>query len=750
MYKHTSAMEGLRKLILPLIKVALSCWLAEAALTMAAQPQQSDKPRRVLLNCDAGTKPRATIVLAVSADPLERFAAQELQVYLKKLFDVEAPIAPKPGGQGFIFRVGVVKEGLGDQAILLRTEGQTLTVGGGSPRATLWAVYELVQRWGVRYLLHGDVLPTKSAELRFPEREIRLEPVMSIRQWRVMNDFACGPESWGMADYRPVIDQLAKLKFNRILVYMWPWHPFVHYEAGGIKRRSATLFFGFDFPITEDMPGRHLFGQARSFWNPDLPQKASYDDLSTAGERLVHNLMDYARRRGMQSVINANLGEFPCEFGPLLKDAQKVHQVGALTVVPGTGTGMSDPALNELAVAVLRATINTYPESDFVALGVQEHRQWLGQYESAWKALDAKYGIEKVRPLTEVLAAAGRRSDYPGGAERAVREVKGDIVTLCFYDRLLNDLKVLQDSRRPDVRLIYDCFAEELCPVLPRILPPGSETLNFVDYTPSRILRRKEVLESIGGRELPSTLIYTLHDDNVGVLPQLATGSLHELTRELRRNGWAGFSTRYWLIGDHDPCVAYLARAAWHADTVPDSVYRDQIGAVCGEACVDDMLTVFRELEATTIALEEHGLGLTFPVPGMIMKHWRPAATPGELAEDRRGYQRAAEAARRAQDKATSTGRSYVAYWVGRLEFGIGYLDTIDHVRRAAQAESEKRAADALQHAEAALASARTALEAYARVARDQSDRGAIATMAEYVYRPLKEKVAMLEGARRE
>ena len=52
--------------------------------------------------------------------------------------------------------------------------------------------------------------------------------------------------------------------------------------------------------------------------------------------------------------------------------------------------------------------------------------------------------------------------------------------------------------------------------------------------------------------------------------------------------------------------------------------------------------------------------------------------------------------------------------------------------------------AKARQQAEAALAHVREALEAYARVAADQSDRGAIATMAEYVYRPLKEKTAQL------
>src|SRR5262249_21140695 len=156
-------------------------------------------------------------------------------------------------------------------------------------------------------------------------------------------------------------------------------------------------------------------------------------------------------------------------------------------------TAVDDPALTELTAAVLRATVDTYPEVDLVDIGMQEHRQWAGHYEQAWKALDRKYGIEKVRPLAEVVAAAGRRTGDPGGAARAVKEVKGDIVALYFYDRLINDVQVLKDSRRPDMRLLYDSVAEELYAVLPRILPRGSEMLNFVDYTPARILRRREV-----------------------------------------------------------------------------------------------------------------------------------------------------------------------------------------------------------------------------------------------------------------
>jgi hypothetical protein len=49
-----------------------------------------------------------------------------------------------------------------------------------------------------------------------------------------------------------------------------------------------------------------------------------------------------------------------------------------------------------------------------------------------------------------------------------------------------------------------------------------------------------------------------------------------------------------------------------------------------------------------------------------------------------------------------------------------------------------------LREAKLALSDVRQALEAYARVARDQSDRGAIATLNEFAYRPLKEKVVEL------
>jgi len=71
--------------------------------------------------------------------------------------------------------------------------------------------------------------------------------------------------------------------------------------------------------------------------------------------------------------------------------------------------------------------LGTYPEADFIIVGMPEFRQWTEQYEKAWRELDEKYGLEEVLPLGELLERARTRKGYPGGAERAIQEVKGDI-----------------------------------------------------------------------------------------------------------------------------------------------------------------------------------------------------------------------------------------------------------------------------------------------------------------------------------
>jgi len=475
-------------------------------------------------------KTRPSVVVGRDAREIEVFAARELCRYLEALYGAGCVPAGEPAsGADQVFLVGSRETNpagpdalpdLSDQAILLRSttfhDIPALLVGGGSPRAVLWAVYALAERLGVRYLLHGDLLPEKPSAL--PSRlHTASEPLLPIRWWRTINDFACGPESWGIEDHRRVIDQLAKLRFNRILLSIWPYQPFVDLKHRGIERRSATLWFGYRYPITDDMPGRRLFGGEEEFFNPDIPRNAPYEEMTRAAQRLAHRIMTHAKRRGMSPGITASLLEFPREFAPLLRDPTPAHSLADLTVVPGPRQDLDDPGLTGLAAAVVRSTLRTYPEAEFLLVGMPEFRQWTGLYSEAWRELDERYGLEECLTLEEVLRRAKGRRGYVGGAERAVSEVKGDIVGLHFYDKIFREMGTLDEW--PKVKLVYMSVSEELFPLLGRILPPSSEVLAFIDYTSSRILRRREALEGLEHSRVPASLILTLHDDNIGVLP---------------------------------------------------------------------------------------------------------------------------------------------------------------------------------------------------------------------------------------
>ena len=108
------------------------------------------------------TQKSVELIIGEEAAELERFAASELQGYLKRLFGVSATIANSPGETaGYLFILGnpnnnpvvtkAVGEGnfpqLSEQGFLLRKttfmEKPTMVIAGGSPVAAMWGVYEL-------------------------------------------------------------------------------------------------------------------------------------------------------------------------------------------------------------------------------------------------------------------------------------------------------------------------------------------------------------------------------------------------------------------------------------------------------------------------------------------------------------------------------------------------------------------------------------------------------------------------------
>jgi hypothetical protein len=84
-------------------------------------------------------------------------------------------------------------------------------------------------------------------------------------------------------------------------------------------------------------------------------------------------------------------------------------------------------------------------------------------------------------------------------------------------------------------------------------------------------------------------------------------------------------------------------------------------------------------------------------------------------------------------------------YLAGRLQFGIAYLQCVSLVQEAAVAQASSHPAEAHNRAQRAFEALRRGIESYAAVARDQSDRGAIASLYEFAFRPLRRRISELQ-----
>ena len=709
------------------------------------------------------------VLVGRNAPRLERFAAAELCRYMAELFGVQAaPGTDAPPGAQAVLLVGRPKTNpavarafanggwpkLSEQGIMLKRlelAGEpALVAGGGSPVATMWAVYELVERWGVRYLVDRDVLPPKRPWPGLPEVDVVMEPNMRIRCWRLVNDLAHGPVSWSLAENRRFLRQMAKMKYNRVHASLWPSQPFVHYTFRGMEKPPGVLYFGMRYPIDADTIGGEKFAGMTEFTNPEFVGAGSAEELRRRAIRLVRGILGEARRLGMQIGLSVQPFEWPKEFMKVLPGSESAHQLGNLTAGPGRTQSLEDPLLGEMIATIVRAYIETYPDIDLLHVGTPEHRGWIGQAEEAYRRLDERYRLSDLGSYEQLCATAQSRTTFPGGGQRVERMLKGDLAALWLFDSLLRDKQLL---RRPDggsdIKIVYNGVVAELFPLVARMVPPGGEVLSFIDYTASRQLRQRELLRQVPPRHVPASLIFTLADDNVGVLPQLATGSLHELLAELRKNGWAGFYTRYWTVGDLDPTVHYLARASWDASVTPAAAYADLVEHVCGPAAVEPALKAFALIEQITLDLDQHGLGFAFPVPGMMTKHYRSGGLSEPIRRDRELYRQALEQMQRALERSRPQGREWLRYFVGRLRFAVRYLDAAEAYGATARAEKAGRAAEARRHIEAARTAIRDALQAYVEVAKDHGDLGAVALMNEYCYRRIRDKGAEVSNPTR-
>ncbi len=708
--------------------------------------------------------PNVEVVVGPDAPPLETLAAEELAAQFRTLFEAEPSIVQSESNKA-VPRVLIgspetnpaVKEVIGanwpklsKQGHLIRSlqvNGQpALVVGGGSPVATLWAVYELGQHFGMRYTAHGDQIPAVKPEFKLSGIDKTLEPQHKQRIWRTVNDFPIGPESWGLAEQKQMLRQLAKLKYNRLMISVWPWQPFVDYEFQGTKKQTATLFFGEEFPVSGDIPGRAAFRGAKVFTNPDFAKAKNYEQMTAAGVKLLSGIIDEAHRLGMRVGLSISPLEFPKEFAAVLPDAPEPHGLNKLVIGPGPEQTPQDQQLLELVRTKIRAYIEAYPDIDDIYLTMPEFPAWVAHAEQSWDQLDAKVGLAETLKYQDAIKAARERKTIASG-DRGENAVKGNIAAIDFLHNLDPNGRLFVSPKGHEIKGVLTAMDPALYPIADKLIPEYVELLHFVDYTARRVLANKELLAKLPPAAAKrSMIIVTLADDNVGVLPQLATGDIHQLLAETKKLGWAGFSTRYWLVGDLDPTLHYLSRASFDPGVTPKSAYNDLFDGICGPGVSQRTTLAFEAIEKATAIVDKHGLGFTFPVQGMVMKHYDSSPAPDWWKEASDAYTEAMVEMYRGQTRAGKAGRNYILYHAKRHEFAVTYFAALTALRAAAEAQKAGDKEKAYKEMDKAVEALYNATKCLGEVAVSNSDRGLIAVMGHYGFRPLMKEFDRIEA----
>ncbi len=200
-------------------------------------------------------------------------------------------------------------------------------------------------------------------------------------------------------------------------------------------------------------------------------------------------------------------------------------------------------------------------------------------------------------------------------------------------------------------------------------------------------------------------------------------------------------------LGDADLAAYLNSRGCFDAKFTGGHPVHDLVTPICGEGVSDRVLKAFELAEEATKLILSGDRALGTPAANVVLKHYASTDPPPEWwGKVRDNYLNAMNEMYRANTRAREGGRSYTLYFARRFEFAFEYMNCLEAVRKAGIAKSKGDKETQIAELEKSVESMNGALNAMAAVARSQSDRGIIAVLNEYGYRPLVKELDAAEA----
>ncbi|WP_293716100.1 malectin domain-containing carbohydrate-binding protein [uncultured Parabacteroides sp.] len=164
------------------------------------------------------------IILPHEASQLLNFSAKEIQKYIYLRTKLFVPIQPGETEDSFSEAILLRDDSrLSDEEYSIERVGNSLYISGGSDIAVLYGVYSYAEYLGVRFSLHGDIIPdeTFTGPLLDCNAE-NVKPLFAVRGLLPFHDFPEGPDLWNEDMYKSCITQMVKMKMNFFSLHTYP------------------------------------------------------------------------------------------------------------------------------------------------------------------------------------------------------------------------------------------------------------------------------------------------------------------------------------------------------------------------------------------------------------------------------------------------------------------------------------------------------------------------------------------------
>jgi hypothetical protein len=489
--------------------------------------------------------PAEVIVSLSNAAVVEEFAAREVQRYIYVRTGELLPIRATAGESATILvskTAGLLHGGpdvdlgvlatakeLGEQDYLLRTvrdsQGRSVVyLIGGSDIATLYAAYRFAEHLGVRFYLHGDVIPDEQIPLSLPDLDEKGSPLFHLRGIQPFHDFPEGPDWWNADNYKAIIGQLPKLRMNFIGLHTYPENR---------PNAEPTVWIGRPEDVEPD--GGVAFSYPASYYNTAMnvgwgfQAKKTRDYYSGAaalfdrddfGSEIMHGLTPMPQDPEACNEVFERAGTL------LRESFQLASKLGVKTCV-GTETplvvpqrvqdrmGESPATIEDLYAGMFERIMNAYP-IDYYWFWTPETWTWEGTTEEVTQ-----------KTIDDILAAKAAAERVGAPFQLATCGwVLGPQFDRAYLDKALpKDFAVSSISRAVGHDPVEPAFAE------------------------------------IADRE--KWAIPWLEDDPAMTSPQLWVGRMRRDARDALAYGCTGLMGIHWRTRILGPNAAALAQAAW-------------------------------------------------------------------------------------------------------------------------------------------------------------------------------------------